>query len=402
MPTPDTSLLDDLRVLDLSTMIAAPMAASLLADLGAEVIKIERPGIGDPLRAFGTQANGEGLYWKTLSRNKQVIALDLHHPAAQSIVRQLCASADILIENFRPGTLERWNLAPGDLREANPGLVVLRVTAYGQNGPYCDRPGFGTLAEALAGLGSVSGFPDREPLLPAYPLADVLAGHLGAFAALAAAHRARRTGEGDVIDLAIYESALRILDMHLTEHSVLGTEHQRAGNRIGSSAPRGVYPCSDGRWIALSGSTQSVAERVLSAIGGEQLLTDRRFATNSARVANAATLDGYIAAWCRKRPQEQAVAELSALGCAVGPLESIGSLAENPHVKARSAIAYLDDPELGRIAMPQIAPRFQNASPQIRRPGPRKIGKDTRTVLHEKLGLTEQQISNLVATGAAE
>lgn len=401
MSSEDSQPLGDLKVLDLSTMIAAPMAASLLADFGAEVIKVERPGTGDPLRAFGTQAKGEGLYWKTLSRNKQSIALDLHDLAAQRIVRQLSANADVVIENFRPGTLERWNLAPEDLLDENPELVILRVTAYGQDGPYSDRPGFGTLAEALAGLGSVSGFPDREPLLPAYPLADVLAGHLGAFAVLTAVHNARRTGEGDVIDLAIYESALRILDMHLTEHSVLGTEHTRTGNSIGSSAPRGVYKSGDGLWIALSGSTQSVAERVLFAIGGEPLLNDPRFVTNSDRVTNSAALDHYIAEWCETRTQEQAVAELSALGCAVGPLESIASLQENPHVRSRGAIAYLDDPALGRIAMPQIAPRFLKARPLIRHAGSRRVGADTHAVLSMNLGLSDEQISDLVSRGAA-
>jgi len=395
-------MLSDLRVLDLSTMIAAPMSASLLADLGADVIKVERPGPGDPLRAFGTQAGGEGLYWKTLSRNKHAIALDLHSPQAQDIVRRLCAQADVLIENFRPGTLERWNLSPTALREKHPALVVLRVTAYGQDGPYSDRPGFGTLAEALAGLGSVSGFPDREPLLPAYPLADILAGHLGAYAVLAAVHHAKRSGRGDVIDLAIYESALRILDMHITEHSVLGTEHERAGNRIGSSAPRGVYLCADDRWIALSGSTPSVAERVLRAVGGQSLVSDPRFQTNSDRVAHAAELDRYVGRWCAQRPRDQAVAELSALGCAVGPLESVGSMQSNAHVLSRGAIAHLDDPELGTIAMPQIAPRFQHAKPEIRHAGPRWVGADTRSILRSRLGLTDAQISELVSSGAAE
>jgi crotonobetainyl-CoA:carnitine CoA-transferase CaiB-like acyl-CoA transferase len=238
----------------MSTMIAAPTTATMLGDYGADVVKVEMPGTGDFVRRFGAQKDGQGLYWKTLSRGKRSVALDLRRPEARELMLRWVRQFDVLVENFRPGTLERWGLDPVDLRAANPRLVVLRVTAYGQDGPYRERPGFGTLAEALAGLASVSGYDDRPPLLPAYPLADIMAGNLGATAVLAALQRRDRTGTGDTIDLAIYEAALKLVEINVLEYQQTGREHGRTGNRYGPAAPRGSYECRDGLWIALSGS----------------------------------------------------------------------------------------------------------------------------------------------------
>jgi len=391
--------LSQLRVLDLSTMIAAPLTASLLADYGADVVKVEQPGSGDHVRRFGAQKNGEGLYWKTLSRNKKSVALDLHLPETQDLVRRWVHQFDIVIENFRPGTLERWGLAPSGLRRASPHLIVLRVTAYGQSGPYRDRPGFGTLAEAMTGLAALSGFADRPPLLPAFPLADIMAGHLGAAAVLAAVERRHRTGDGDCIDLAIYEAALKLIELNIIEYDQTGIEQQRIGNRIRSTAPRGSYECGDGMWLALSGSTQPVAERVLRTIGDDSLVEDPRFLTNADRVANAAELDEYISIWCKARDRETAIAEFTGMGCAVGPLETIETMLENPQVVARGSVTSVHDPRLGQIAMSNVYPRFDNAECRISTTGPADVGQHTDEVLRRDLGLSDEQLADLRRLG---
>jgi len=390
-----TGPLTGLRVLDLSTMIAAPLTASLLADYGADVVKVERPGVGDHVRRFGAQKDGEGLYWKTLSRNKRSVALDLHHPEAQSLMRLWVPQFDILIENYRPGTLERWELAPSALRHVSPRLVVLRVTAYGQAGPYSDRPGFGTLAEAMTGLAAVSGFADRPPLLPAFPLADILAGHLGAAAVLAAVERRHHSGEGDCIDLAIYEAALKLIELNIIEYDQTGVEHQRSGNRIGSTAPRGSYECGDGLWLALSGSTQPVAERILRTVGGAALVRDARFLTNADRVTNAVKLDEYISAWCHARSRETAIEELTDMGGAVGPLETVETMLHNPQVLARESVTRVPDPLLGQIAMANVFPRFATADCTVGTPGPAVVGQHTDEVLAHDLGLSTEELGQL-------
>ncbi|MDN5895107.1 MAG: CoA transferase [Nocardioides sp.] len=391
-----------LRVLDLSTMIAAPLAATTLGDYGADVVKVEMPGTGDFVRRFGVQKDGQGLYWKALSRGKHSVSLDLRSEAGKEIIRQWIPQFDVLVENFRPGTLERWGLAPADLRDLNPRLIVLRVTAYGQEGPYRDQPGFGTLAEALAGLASVSGFEDRPPLLPAYPLADVMAGNLGATSVLAAVNRRHATGTGDTIDLAIYEAALKLVEVNILEYQQLGSEHGRTGNRYGPAAPRGSYQCRDGQWIALSGSTQPMAEHVLRTIGGDQLVADPRFLSNSDRVRHVHDLDDLIAAWCAERERDDALAELTAGGCAVGPLETVATMMDNPQVSHRGSIATVEDPDLGPIQMTGIYPSFQDATTAIGRPGPAHVGADTDLVLARDLGLDMEQLAALRSAGVTD
>lgn len=391
--------LSHLRVLDLSTMIAAPLTASLLADYGADVVKVERPGSGDFVRRFGSQRDGEGLYWKTLSRNKSSVALDLHLPEAQELVRRWVPKFDIVIENFRPGTLERWGLGPADLLAATPRLIVLRVTAYGQSGPYRDRPGFGTLAEAMTGLAAMSGFADRPPLLPAFPLADIMAGQLGAAAVLAAAERRHRTGQGDCIDLAIYEAALKLIELNIIEYDQTGMEQQRSGNRIGSTAPRGSYECGDGLWLALSGSTQPVAERVLRTLGGNSLAEDPRYLTNADRVVNAGELDEAISAWCQARNRDTAIREFTEMGCAVGPLETIETMLKNEQVLARDSVTRVRDPRLGEIAMSNVFPRFERTDCRIRTTGPAGVGEHTEQILERDLGLTAEELLHLARLG---
>lgn len=391
--------LSKLRVLDLSTMIAAPLTASILADYGADVVKVEQPGVGDHVRRFGPQKDGQGLYWKTLSRNKKSVALDLRLPRAQELIRSWISQFDILIENFRPGTLERWGLSPSELRLLSPRLIVLRVTAYGQFGPYRDRAGFGTLAEAMSGLASISGFSDRPPLLPAFPLADIMAGQLGAAAVLAAVERRHHTGEGDCIDLAIYEAALKLIELNIIEYDQTGIEQQRTGNRYGASAPRGSYQCADGLWLALSGSTQSVAQRVLRTVGGEELAQDPRFLTNADRLTHVADLDDHISLWCSTRSRSSAIQEFSDMGCAVGPIESIGTMLENPQVVARGSVASVSDPLLGKMAMTNVYPRFTLAECEIESTGPAIVGQHTDEVLARDLGLSAMELMDLRRSG---
>jgi crotonobetainyl-CoA:carnitine CoA-transferase CaiB-like acyl-CoA transferase len=387
-------------VLDLSTMIAAPLAASMLSDWGAEVVKIERPGYGDHVRRFGAQRSGEGLYWKTLARNKRCVALDLHRPEAQALLRRWIPTFDVVIENFRPGTLEKWDLAPEDLRAAAPGLVVLRITAFGQSGPYRDLPGFGTLAEAMSGLASVTGFEDRPPLLPAVPMADIIAGILGAGAVSAALVRRGRDGSGETIDLAIYEAMLKLVELQLIEYDQNHTLHHLIGNRIEDTAPRGAYECADGDWIALSASTQPIAERVLQTIGGEAMRRDPRFATNEERVAHSEELDAAIAAWCKRHDRAAALAIFSANDCAAGPLESVATMLANPQIVARGSIVAVDDPALGPIRMTNVYPTFAETPQRAFVPGPRAIGADTRAVLAGDLGLDDAELERLRALGA--
>lgn len=391
--------LQGVRVLDISTMIAAPLTASLLADYGAEVVKLERPGTGDFVRAFGAQKNGQGLYWKTLSRNKKSVAIDLHFPEGQELFRRWITTFDVLIENFRPGTLERWGLAPDGLLKLNPRLIVLRVTAYGQNGPYSDRPGFGTLAEAMTGVASVTGYPDRPPLLPAFPLADVMAGYLGCSAILAALHRQQTLGVGEVIDLAIYEALLKLIELQVIEYDQNGTLHQRRGNQLEDTAPRGAYKCADGLWIALSASTQPIAERVLRAIGGEELVSDPRFRTNVDRVRHADELDELIARWCAQRDRETAIRELTKMQCAVGPLESVDTMLSNPQVVARQSVIRVRDEGLGSVLMCNVFPRFLYTEDPVIEPGPVLVGAHTEEVLSRDLGLSPQDIEDLAAKG---
>lgn len=377
-------------------MIAAPLAASALADYGAEVVKLENPSQGDHLRHFGPQKDGQGLYWKALGRGKKSVALDLREPHVQDLVRRWVTTFDVLVENFRPGTLERWNLAPADLLAANPGLVVLRVTAYGQEGPYKGRPGFGTLAEAMTGVAAVSGWADRPPLLPSFPLADIMAGQLGATAVLAALRARDRDGRGDVIDLAIYEAVLKLLEVNVLEYDQLGREHARTGNSYGAAAPRGSYLCADGEWLALSGSTQTVAMRLLRAVGGEELASDPRFRTNAERTANVTALDEHISAWCRVHTRDEAIEELTAAGCAVGPLESVATMLDNPQVQARGSIARVEDDLLGPLRMTNVFPQFAHHPCSVPPPGPATIGADTEAVLTADLGLDARTLQSLL------
>jgi crotonobetainyl-CoA:carnitine CoA-transferase CaiB-like acyl-CoA transferase len=395
-----------LRVLDIATMIAAPLTASILGDYGADVVKIEMPGAGDTVRKLGEQRNGVGLYWKTLSRNKRSVAMDLRHPEARRLFLRWLPQFDVLIENFRPGTLERWKLAPEHLRDIHPGLVILHMTGFGQAGPYRSRQGFGTLAEAMSGVASVMvrgirGFPRDRPALTSFPLGDVTAGLMGVNGVLAALWRRERSGTGEIIDLAIYEALLKFMELEVLRFTdAPGAEPGQHEKRQPDAAPRGVYQCGDGLWMALSGSAQPVAERILRLIGGELLLADPRFRTNALRVAHVDELDTIIEEWCGARAREECIAALSAAGGAVGPVESVGTLLANPQVLAREAFVDVEDEDAGRLRMTNILPQFAGHERKPPRPGPSVVGADTLEVLASDLDLGADEIASLQREGA--
>jgi crotonobetainyl-CoA:carnitine CoA-transferase CaiB-like acyl-CoA transferase len=387
------------RVLDCATMVAAPLCAAILGDFGADVVKLEQPGKGDPARHFATEKHGQGIYWKSLSRNKSSVALDLHLPEAQAIFRRWLGTFDVLIENFRPGTLERWNLDPAALLQAHPRLIVLRMTAFGQSGPYRDRAGFGTLAEAMTGIAALSGWEDRPPLLPAAALADTMAAMLGASAVLAAYIRAAQTGQGEIIDCAIYEAAMKLVELHLMAYDQTGHIPARKGNELEFTAPRGAFACSDGLWVALSGSAQPIAERFMRAIGGEAMANDPRFKTNADRIRNGDALNRAIEDWCKARTRREVLDTLVPLGCAIGPLETIPTVFENPQILHRQSIVTVEDTVFGPMKMLRAIPEFLRSEPAEIVPGPSELGADTARLLQRDLKLSDAEIARLRARG---
>lgn len=374
-----------IRVLDLATMMAAPWSAAFLADYGADVIKVERPGSGDHARSFGLQKDGESVFWKTLARNKRSLAVDLKHPDGRDVVLRLARDADVVIENFRPGVMDRLGLGYARLRETNGRLVMLSVTGYGQDGPYAGRAGFGTLIEAMSGFAASNGHPDGPPTLPAIPLADGVAGVFGALGVMIALFERDRpggSGEGQRLDVSLLEPLVRLLEGQVLEYEALGIVRPRLGNRSLTSAPRNAYVAADGRWVALSASAQPVFERLMSAIGRPELVQDRRFATNHDRIVHADVLDAIVGGWIAERPRDAAIDELAALGAAVGPIYDIEELLADPHVIARGTFERHDDPVLGPLRVPGVTIRFSRTPGRVRHLGP-ALGAETDAVLAE-------------------
>jgi crotonobetainyl-CoA:carnitine CoA-transferase CaiB-like acyl-CoA transferase len=363
--------LESIRVLDIATMAAAPWAAAYLAELGADVVKVEMPGTGDHQRRWGTPKNGVGLFWKSMSRNKRSITLHLGRPQGAALFKRLVAGADVIIENFRPGTLERWGLGYETLRAINPRLILLRVTGFGQCGPYAPRPGFGTLAESLTGFAHLTGQTDGPPTLPNGPLADGLAGITGAYAVMVALYwRDARGGTGQQIDLSLCEPLLRLLEPALMDYDQFGIARGRIGNRSDHVAPRNTYQCGDGRWLSISASAQSIFERLMDAIGQPELRTDPRFAVNAARVANVEALDAIIGGWMRQRDRDEALALLEQAQVAAAPIYDIPEIFADPHFAARETFTAVQDPEIGSIRLVNVVPRFSETPGRVRTTGP--------------------------------
>ncbi|MET7428640.1 MULTISPECIES: CaiB/BaiF CoA transferase family protein [Streptomyces] len=390
--------LDGLRVLDLATLFAGPMAATLLGDFGAEVIKVEHPRRPDPSRGHGPAKDGVGLWWKVLGRNKRTVTLDLSTPGGRDTLLRLAATADVVIENFRPGTLEKWDLGWPELSAANPRLVLARVTAFGQFGPYAHRPGFGTLAEAMSGFAAVTGEPDAPPTLPPFGLADSIAGLATAYAVLAALAARERTGVGQTVDMAIIEPILSVLGPHTTWYDQLGYVQERTGNRSANNAPRNTYRTADGTWVAVSTSAQSVAERVLRLVGRPELIEEPWFATGADRAAHADVLDEAVGSWIATRTRAEVLAAFEKAEAAVAPVQDVRDVLADPQYQALDTVTTVDDPELGPLRMQNVLFRLSATPGAIRWAG-RPHGADTDAVLTE-IGLTPADIAALRAEGA--
>ncbi|MGH8986666.1 MAG: CaiB/BaiF CoA transferase family protein [Acidimicrobiia bacterium] len=367
--------LQGLRVIDMATVLAAPAAARYLADFGADVVKVEAPS-GDGTRSLGWRdpRDDETYMWKMINRNKRAIVLDLKAPAGVAAMRRLVAGADVLVENHRPGTLERLGLDPADLLADNPGLVVLRLTGFGQDGPYAARPGFATLAEAMSGFAAINGEPDGRPLLPPIALTDEIAGIVGAFAVMVALHHRDRTGEGQVVDVSLLESMLQCMGPLPSAWAHLGWLQPRLGSGIPYSVPRGTYRCADGVWVAISTSTESVAQRVLALIG---LADDPRFSSFAGRIEHRDALEALVESWVGSRPSDAVLRAFEEVEAAIAPVYTMADVADDPHVRARRSLIEVDG-----VCMPGVVARMSRTPGHVTHTG-RSLGADTDAVLEE-------------------
>jgi crotonobetainyl-CoA:carnitine CoA-transferase CaiB-like acyl-CoA transferase len=375
-----TGPLHDVRVLDLSRLVAGNMLSVFLADFGADVIKIERPDGGDDLRHW--REEGEAIYWKIYGRNKRSMTLDLKSDGELAHLRKLVRHSQVLVENFVPGGLEKIGLAPNVLHEINPRLVIARVSGWGQTGPFSHKPGFGTLVEAMSGFAALNGFEDRPPVLPPLALADMIAGIYGAAGVLTALRVAEHTGRGQVIDLSLFEPIFSVISSEAAKSKLTGKPTPRAGNQSTHVAPRNVYQCSDGRFVAMSGSMQAMAMRILDTIGRPELKSDPRFADNDARVKHREELDRIIADFIGVRSQDENLALFEAAHVTVGPVCTAMDLLSHPYALGREAIVELPDASMGAVPMHNVVPRLIETPGGFRRPAP-KLGEHTQEILAE-------------------
>ncbi|MFF8681432.1 CaiB/BaiF CoA transferase family protein [Streptomyces sp. CA-100214] len=389
--------LTGLRVLDLATLFAGPLAATMLGDFGAEVVKVEHPSRPDPSRGHGPSKDGIGLWWKILGRNKRTITLDLSKPAGRTTLLRLVSTADVVIENFRPGTLEKWDLGWDELSAVNPRLVLTRVTGFGQFGPYARRPGFGTLAEAMSGFAAMTGEPDAPPTLPPFGLADSIAALATSYAVMTALAARERTGEGQVVDMAIIEPILTVLGPQPTWYDQLGHVQPRTGNRSQNNAPRNTYRTADGTWVAVSTSAQSVAERVMRLVGRPELIDEPWFASGADRARHADVLDAAVGDWIARHGRADVLAAFEKAEAAVAPIQDVRDVMTDPQYQALDTVTTVDDPELGPLRMQNVLFRLSATPGAIRWAG-RPHGADTEEVLTE-LGLTPADVKELREEG---
>lgn len=386
-------------MIDAATVLAAPFAAQILGDFGAEVIKVEHPTQPDSFRAHGASKVGIGLWAKMLGRNKRTIALDLHEPEAVEVFKRLITTADVLIENFRPGTLERWGLGPDVLHELNPGLVMVRVTGFGQTGPYASRPAFGTLAEAMSGFAALTGEPEGPPTLPPFGLADSIAGMSAALSAVMGLyHRDTSSGAGQIADVSILEPIIAALGNQAIVWDQLQQKQPRMGNRSLNNAPRNTYQCADGTWVAISASSDSIAARVMRLVGADTVIEEPWFRTSEGRGAHGDELDAPVAAWIGARTVDAVVAGFEQAQAAVAVIYDIESLMNDPHVREREVFTTVDDSDLGPVMMTNVLFGLSETPGKIRFSG-RAHGADTDAVLGE-LGYTEAEISSMRANAS--
>jgi crotonobetainyl-CoA:carnitine CoA-transferase CaiB-like acyl-CoA transferase len=391
-PPSEPGALAGIRVIELGQLIAGPFCGQLLGDMGAEVIKVEPPGKGDPMRTWG---RGEDhLWWEVVARNKRAVSADLRVPKGQDILRRLAATADILIENFKPGTIERWNCGPDVLHAINPRLIIVRVSGYGQTGPYSDRAGFGGIGEAMGGWRHLVGDPDRPPSRMGVSIGDTLAATYGCMGALAALHARERTGKGQIVDSALYEAVLQVMESLVPEYQVSGYIRERTGAVLTGIAPSNVYRCRDGDYL-IGANQDSVFARLCTAMGRPELANDPRFADHVARGARQAELDALIETWTRAH----SVAEISALmiehSIPAGSIYRAPEMLEDPHYKAREALIEVETSRWGKLTMQNCFPKLSATPSTVRRPAPASIGEDNEEIYRDLLGMGPDEIAAL-------
>ena len=388
--------LDAVRVLDLSRLVAGNVVSHVLADFGADVIKVEMPGRGDDLRAW--KVEGVSTYWKVYARNKKSITLNYRHERGRELLLELVRTAHVLIENFVPGKLEKMGLAPQELHKHNERLVIVRVSGWGQTGPFAHKPGFGTLVEAMSGFASMNGYADRPPVLPPLATADMVSGLYGASAALIALrHVEMAGGKGQVVDLSLFEPMLSILGPEAANHRLTGKPTRRNGSRASNTAPRNIYECSDGKFVALSASMQSMAERLFTVMGREDLLTDPRFRSNTDRVRNNDAIDAIVADFMRQRTQAENLDLFDRAGVTVGPVCDAGELMSHPYIVEREVLVTLPDPEMGELPMHNVVPRLSSTAGAIRSPAP-KLGQHNAEI-YGAIGVGQRELEELKRAG---
>jgi formyl-CoA transferase len=391
--------LEDLRVVEMGQLLAGPFCGQLLADFGADVIKIEPPGDGDPMRNWGREkANGASLWWPVVARGKRSVTVNLREPAGQDLARRLIAQADVLVENFRPGTLEKWGLDPEDLRRDNPRLIVTRVSGYGQTGPYASRPGYGAIGEAMGGLRAVIGEPDRPPARAGISIGDTLAATFACVGTLVALHVRERTGRGQVVDSALYEATLAVMESLIPEYAIAGYVRPRTGSILPNVAPANAYPTSDGKEHLISGNQDTVWRRLAEAMGRPELGDDPRYATHNARGDNQAELDALIGAWSATLPADELEAVLNEHAVPNGRIFTAPDMLADAHFAAREAIVKLVHPELGEFPMQNVAPKLSDTPGEVRWVGP-ELGQHTDEVLAGVLGLAADELAGLREKG---
>ena len=388
--------LDGITVVDAATLFAGPLAATVLGDFGAEVIKVEHPK-GDPSRSHGYAKDGVGLWWKMLGRNKRCVTLSLSKPEGAELFTKLAREADVVIESFRPGTLERWDLSYEQLSEENPGLVLARVTGFGQFGPYSNRPGFGTIAESMSGFAHVTGQPDGPPTLPPFGLADGIAALATACAILMALRARDATGKGQVVDLAIIEPIFTVLGPQPIAYDQLGMVQERTGNRSNNNAPRNTYQTKDGKWVAISTSAQNIAERVMRLVGRPEFIDEPWFQKGSERAKHADELDEAVGSWISERTTDEVVEAFEEANAAITPIYNIADIMQDPQYQALDSIITVDDPELGPIRMQNVLFRLSETPGEVKWSGPR-LGEHNEEVYGE-LGVDKERLDELAEKG---